>query len=58
MISNPEGVILLIESWHPFGIDALDLRPFVPQNERERLGEFFGYLQTRVKQAFSKDVER
>lgn len=30
---------------------VLDLRPFVPQHERERLPEFFEYLQSRVKQA-------
>jgi len=36
---------------------VLDLRPFVPQNERERLSEFFGYLQTQVKQAFVNNVE-
>ncbi len=35
---------------------VLDLRPFVPQNERERLGEFFGYLQTQVKQAFENSA--
>jgi len=37
---------------------VLDLRPFVPQNERGRLEEFFGYLQIQVKQAFSKNVQR
>lgn len=31
---------------------VLDLRPFVPQNERERLPEFFEVLQAQVKQEF------
>jgi predicted nucleotidyltransferase component of viral defense system len=35
---------------------VLDLRPFIPQTERERLPEFFEYLQSRVKQAFSENV--
>ena len=30
---------------------VLDLRPFVPQNERERLPEFFEILQLQIKQA-------
>ena len=32
---------------------VLDLRPFVPQNERERLPDFFKYLQSQVEQALS-----
>jgi hypothetical protein len=30
----------------------LDLRPFVPLNERDRLPEFFEILQSQIEQAF------
>lgn len=33
----------------------LDLRPFVPSNERERLPEFFEILQSQIEHAFAKD---
>lgn len=32
---------------------VLDLRPFVPQNERERLGDFFEYVQSQIKQTLA-----
>ncbi len=32
---------------------VLDLRSFLPQNERQRLPEFFEFLQTQVRQAFT-----
>ncbi|MBI5824069.1 MAG: nucleotidyl transferase AbiEii/AbiGii toxin family protein [Chloroflexi bacterium] len=33
---------------------VLDLRPFVPLNERDRLSEFFDILQVQIKQAFTR----
>ena len=33
---------------------VLDLRPFVPLNERDRLPEFFGILQAQIKQVFTR----
>jgi hypothetical protein len=33
---------------------TLDLRPFVPQNERERLPEFFDYLQAQIKRTLAE----
>ncbi len=33
---------------------VLDLRPFVPLNERDRLSEFFDILQAQIKQAFTR----
>lgn len=33
---------------------VLDLRPFVPLNERDRLPEFFDTLQAQIKQAFTR----
>lgn len=32
---------------------VMDVRPFVPQDERERLGEFFVYLQSQIQQIFA-----
>lgn len=34
---------------------VLDLRPFVPLNERECLPEFFEILQAQIEQAFAKE---
>jgi predicted nucleotidyltransferase component of viral defense system len=33
---------------------VLDLRPFVPLNERDRLPEFFDMLQAQIKQVFTR----